>query len=87
MSKLGMIPYSLLVLAVACSPEAGPPRAAGNAVWFEGARLIVGDGNAPIENSAFLVEDGVYPRRSWAGTRGTGLGRCPYRCRWSRLYC
>jgi len=60
MSKLGMIPYSFLVLAVACSPEAGPPRAAGNAVWFEGARLIVGDGNAPIENSAFLVEDGVF---------------------------
>ena len=59
MSKLGMIPYSFLVLTVACSPEAGPPRAAGNAVWFEGARLIVGDGNAPIENSAFNVEDGV----------------------------
>lgn len=29
---------------------------AGGATLFEGARLIVGDGRAPIENSAFLVE-------------------------------
>jgi hypothetical protein len=25
-------------------------------IWFEGARLIVGDGTAPIENAAFVVE-------------------------------
>ena len=67
MSKLGMIPHSLLLLAVACSPQDGPPQSAGNAVWFEGARLIVGDGNAPIESSAFLVEDGVF---TWVGRRG-----------------
>jgi imidazolonepropionase-like amidohydrolase len=29
----------------------------GNAVLFEGARLITGDGSAPIPNSAFLVEN------------------------------
>src|ERR1700692_2451903 len=28
----------------------------GGATLFEGARLIVGDGRAPIENSAFIVE-------------------------------
>lgn len=28
------------------------------AVAYEGARLIVGDGSAPIENGAFLVENG-----------------------------
>ena len=60
MSKLGMIPHSLLLLALACSPDAGPPQAMGDAIWFEGARLIVGDGNAPIESSAFLVENGVF---------------------------
>jgi imidazolonepropionase-like amidohydrolase len=29
----------------------------GGATLFEGARLIIGDGSAPIENSAFLVEN------------------------------
>ena len=60
MSKLGMTPYSLLLLALACSSDAGPPQSTGDAFWFEGARLIVGDGNTPIESSAFLVEDGVF---------------------------
>ena len=36
------------------SPNQAAP--AGGATLFEGARLIVGDGRAPIENSAFLVE-------------------------------
>ncbi len=67
MSKLGIMRYSLLLLAVACSPQAGPPQSTGDAVWFEGARLIVGDGNAPIENSAFLVEDDVF---TWVGRQG-----------------
>ncbi len=67
MSKLGMMSHSLLLLALACSPQAGPPQTTGDAVWFEGARLIVGDGNAPIESSAFLVEGGVF---TWVGRRG-----------------
>jgi hypothetical protein len=29
---------------------------------FEGARLIVGDGSAPLENSAVLVENGRFTR-------------------------
>jgi len=33
-----------------------PPNPSG-AVLFEGARLITGDGSAPIENSAFLIEN------------------------------
>jgi len=37
------------------------------ATWFEGARLVAGDGRAPIENSAFLVEgDSI----AWVGRRG-----------------
>ncbi len=34
----------------------GQTRTTGATV-FEGARLITGDGSAPIENSAFLVEN------------------------------
>jgi imidazolonepropionase-like amidohydrolase len=51
------------LLVVACFSEAGAqPRTAGPATLFEGARLIVGDGNAPIENSAFLVENNKFTR-------------------------
>ena len=48
-------------MAGACSSpsssQAATPVATSNATLFEGARLIVGDDNPPIENSAFLVED------------------------------
>ena len=40
---------------------------AAPATLFEGARLIVGDGSAPIENSAFLVQGNTI---TWAGKRG-----------------
>jgi imidazolonepropionase-like amidohydrolase len=36
-------------------------------ILFEGARLITGDGTTPIENSAFLVENGRFSR---VGSRG-----------------
>ena len=42
-------------------------RGANSAVWFEGARLIVGDGSAPIEKAAFLVEGEAF---AWVGTQG-----------------
>jgi imidazolonepropionase-like amidohydrolase len=38
-----------------------------SSVLFEGARLLAGDGRAPIENSAFLVEGGRFAR---IGRRG-----------------
>ena len=59
----------LLSLAAACAAvaslaaEAQPPVA----VLYEGARLIVGDGGAPIENSAFIVQSGRFTR---VGRRG-----------------
>ena len=65
-SHFRILSCSLLVLPVACSPDAGPSDMTG-AVWFEGARLIVGDGNAPIENAAFLVEG---DRFTWVGRQG-----------------
>ena len=38
-----------------------------DATWFEGARLIDGNGGAPVERSAFLVEDGIV---AWVGAPG-----------------
>jgi imidazolonepropionase-like amidohydrolase len=56
--------YTLLATIVlasvaACSPAPAAEQrpAAINATLFEGARLITGDGGAPIEDSAFLVEN------------------------------
>ena len=37
-----------------------PPSPAPNAVVFEGAQLIVGDGSPPIENAAFIVDGGRF---------------------------
>ncbi len=54
MHRLSLLGCVLLV-AAACSP---PPAAReSDAVLFEGARLIVGDESAAIEDSAFLVRD------------------------------
>src|SRR5262245_35008020 len=47
--------YLLLVL-LALSSFLQAQRAA-KVTFFEGARLILGDGKAPIENSAFIVEN------------------------------
>jgi imidazolonepropionase-like amidohydrolase len=60
---------SLLPFLVACV-AAGPvllSQARGPALWFEGARLIVGDRTPVIENSAFLVEGDSF---TWVGRKG-----------------
>ena len=36
--------------------------AAQPAILVEGARLITGDGDAPVENSAFLIENNKFSR-------------------------
>ena len=54
----------LLATATLAHTTAQEVRPVG-AVLYEGARLITGDGSAPIEGSAFLVENG----------RFTGVGR------------
>jgi imidazolonepropionase-like amidohydrolase len=43
------------------------PAGAGAATLFEGARLITGDGTAPVENASFIVERGRFGR---VGRRG-----------------
>lgn len=55
----------LLVFVSGCgSPPAAPPS---SAVLFEGARLIVGDERPPIENAAFVVENGAFTAVGPAG--------------------
>jgi imidazolonepropionase-like amidohydrolase len=56
--------FLFLVVTFAATLESRAPQAGGVTV-FEGARLIVGDGSAPIENSAFVVQ----------GNRFTQVGR------------
>ena len=60
-----MIVLGSVVLLALCALQAGSQmRAAGAITVFEGARLIVGDGSAPIENAVFLVQN----------NRFTGIG-------------
>ena len=56
----------LLVATFAARVESQAPQAAGTTV-FEGARLIVGDGSAPIENAAFVVQNNRFTQ---VGRRG-----------------
>src|SRR5258708_6848221 len=52
---------ALLVTAACTSSTRGQGRGQGVTV-FEGARLITGDGSAPIENSSFIVQNGQFAR-------------------------
>jgi imidazolonepropionase-like amidohydrolase len=56
-----------LFIAVASLALVSAQRGAAAAIWFEGARLIVGDGSAPIDNAAFLVEGESF---AWVGKQG-----------------
>lgn len=61
MRSAKILPYCLLV---ACSlvSASQAPRTPATVTLFEGARLITGDGEAPIENSAFIVENNRFTR-------------------------
>jgi len=56
-----LIAAAVAVPALLSSQTPRPP------LWFEGARLIVGDRTAPIESSAFLVEGDAF---AWVGRKG-----------------
>jgi imidazolonepropionase-like amidohydrolase len=56
-----------LCLLLSSLPIAHAQAPATNAVLFEGARVIPGDGTRPIENAAFIVENGRFTR---IGRRG-----------------
>jgi imidazolonepropionase-like amidohydrolase len=50
----------LLLGLAGCASKNEVAPAAGGPILFEGARLIVGDGGAPIEDSAFLIENNKF---------------------------
>ncbi len=57
-----LIPAALALLTLAACGKAPEQEAAAPAtgILYEGARLIVGDGSAPIENAAFIVDEGKF---------------------------
>src|SRR5262249_21328237 len=55
MSLQQPLPY-LLILAAVYLPTLTASQARRSPMWFEGARLIIGDRTPAIESSAFLVE-------------------------------
>ena len=65
--KLVITRCCLLLTAAWMSHASAQRGGAATATLYEGARLITGDGRAPIENSAFLVENAHFTR---IGRRG-----------------
>ena len=57
MKLQSLVAFSLTALIGGCAPETGDDPAA--VTVFEGARIITGDGGAPIEDGAFIVRDGM----------------------------
>src|SRR5687768_11811324 len=57
----------IFAAAVIASVQTDTQTAQGDATLFEGARLIVGDGSAPIENAAFIVQGNRFAQ---VGRRG-----------------
>ncbi len=61
MSKTNHMPFrrlATLLMLLAGVASAAPQEGPDTVTVFEGARLITGDGSAPIENAAFLVANG-----------------------------
>jgi len=59
---LAGLSLSLLPLVGGCASPDADGATAADATLYEGARILVGDGSAPIENGAFLVENGRFTR-------------------------
>jgi hypothetical protein len=57
----------ILIVCAASAPALLSSQAPRPAIWFEGARLIVGDKTPAIESSAFLVEGDAF---TWVGRKG-----------------
>jgi imidazolonepropionase-like amidohydrolase len=64
-SRRVLLPF--LIVCAASLPALLSSQARRPPVWFEGARLIVGDKTPVIENSAFLVEGDSF---TWVGRKG-----------------
>ena len=57
-----LLAAACLCAVAACSPRVEEQANTARVTVFEGARLITGDGSAPIENSAFMVENNQFTR-------------------------
>lgn len=55
-----------VVVLCACAPDSIGRGSEQPPLWLEGARLILGDGSAPIEDGALLVQDDTFV---WVGRR------------------
>src|SRR5579863_1237180 len=55
-----LLPQFTLIATFCSSQLAGQALPAAPVTLFEGARLILGDGQAPIESSAFIVDNGRF---------------------------
>jgi imidazolonepropionase-like amidohydrolase len=60
MRSIVKIFFGCLLLVTFCASQTEVRAQTSKATLFEGARLIIGDGSPPIENSAFLVENGKF---------------------------
>ena len=68
MPRLIPVLCGVALAAAATVAALGQTPASGRAVAYEGARLIVGDGSAPIESGVMVVQDG---RIVAAGSKGS----------------
>ena len=59
--------FAFLILAGISLPAIVSSQARRPVLWFEGARLIIGDKSPAIESSAFLVEGDSF---TWVGKKG-----------------
>jgi imidazolonepropionase-like amidohydrolase len=67
MTSRRLLIAALILAAAASVPTALSSQAQRRTIWFEGARLVVGDRTATIESSAFLVEGDTF---TWVGRKG-----------------
>jgi imidazolonepropionase-like amidohydrolase len=68
-SLFGLLLCGLLLITNLPEPAASQGRG-GTVTVFEGARLIAGDGSAPVENATFIVDGGRFTQVGPAGQRG-----------------
>ena len=58
MNRAALLVTTILFLS-ACGPPPAPESGAGGGTFFEGGRAILGNGTEPIEDVAFVVEEGI----------------------------
>ncbi len=69
-----LVALPCLLLTACGGEEAEPPAPTSTALLYEGFRLITGEDNAPIDNAAFLVDEGVIMAVGHTGELGLPPG-------------